>query len=55
MDKDPAHVAEAKQREQARPSTAELGHRDPEGTYSADKPFFAQMSDARWAPRGRAA
>ena len=35
--------------EAAQPRPEQLAHRDPAGLYSQDKPFWAQVTDARWA------
>jgi len=47
-DKDPDAVNMAKTYESARPTKDDLAYRDPEGLYSASKPFWAEMSDARY-------
>lgn len=48
-----AAVAEAaRQHESDTPSAEQLKHRDPEGHYGPEQPFWARISDARWAGVG---
>lgn len=51
-EKDAAKAAAIKAAEAHRPKGADLEYRDPAGMYSADKPFWAEVSDARCEQQG---
>lgn len=46
MEEDPGRASQIRQAESQHPSKAETEHRDSEGMYSPEQPFWAAVSDA---------